>query len=298
MPNTNRSLVGLAYGIATVIIWAAFPILTTISLAQSFTPNDVSILRFGTAGLVLLPIVIHKGLQSLPPMALLTIVCGAGLPYLLAVTYGLQWSSASHFGLITPSCMLLFTNIGSRLIHKEQISANRLLGIALVIGGLTLVGIDGFASQQSTWRGDLMFVLGGCLWGSYTLSLRHWAIEPLHATALVSCISMLLGIPVVMLFGESHLTTAPIADISIHLIYQGILSAILALVFYSRAVGLLGPSKGSVFGALVPGAALTLAVVFLDEPASVYQLAGVAVIFTGVMVTLEFINLQMLFRKG
>ena len=289
MPDNSRFMTGIAYGIATVLIWAAFPILTKISVEQSLTPSDITILRYGTAGLILLPILFRKGLQGLPLSALVILVCGAGVPYLLAVTYGLTLSSASHFGLVTPSTMLLCTAIGGWIFHREPLPANRLLGIGFVIMGLSLVAIDGLVSEAASLEGDLLFVLGGFLWASYTLALRHWSVEPLHAAALVSSVSMILCIPL-LLISESGIGEASTQEILVQMGYQGVLSAFLALVFYSRAVGILGPGKGSIFGALVPGVAMLLAVIFLGEEASGYQLAGVAIIFAGVMVTLEIIN--------
>ncbi len=290
MPNDKRFMAGVAYGIATVLIWAAFPILTKISVEQALTPNDISTLRYGTAGLLLLPILLRKGFQGLPPLALAVLVFGAGLPYLLAVTHGLTLSSASHFGLVTPSTMLLCTAIGGWLLHREPLPLNRLVGIGFVIIGLSFVAVDGLLSEAASLEGDLLFMLGGFLWACYTLALRHWSVEPLHATAIVSSLSMILCIPLMLLSGESQLGQASTQDIVVQMGYQGILSAVLALIFYSRAVGILGPGKGSIFGALVPGVAMLLAVIFLDETASIYQLIGVAVIFTGVMVTLEFIK--------
>ncbi len=290
MPNDKRFMAGVAYGVATVLIWAAFPILTKISVEQALTPNDISTLRYGTAGLLLLPILLRKGFQGLPPLALMVLVFGAGLPYLLAVTHGLTLSSASHFGLVTPSTMLLCTALGGWILHREPLSLNRLIGIAFVIIGLSLVAVDGLLSETASLEGDLLFMLGGFLWACYTLALRQWSIEPLHATAIVSSLSMPLCIPLMLLSNDSQLGQATTEDILVQMGYQGILSAILALIFYSRAVGILGPGRGSIFGALVPGVAMLLAVVFLDESASIYQLAGVAVIFTGVMVTLEFIK--------
>jgi drug/metabolite transporter (DMT)-like permease len=290
MPNDNRFMAGIAYGTATVLIWAAFPILTKMSVEQALTPNDISVLRYGTAGLLLLPVLMRKGLQDLPITALVVLVCGAGLPYLLAVTHGLTLSSASHFGLVTPSTMLLCTALGGWLFHREALTLNRLLGLACVVAGLGLVALDGLLSPVASLKGDLLFMLGGFLWASYTLALRQWHIEPLHATALVSSLSMILCIPLMLLTADSQLSQASSREIAVQMGYQGVLSAILALILYSRAVGILGPSKGSVFGALVPGVAMLLAVIFLDETASVYQLAGVAIIFIGVMVTLEFIK--------
>ncbi len=288
--DVPHTMTGVIYGVITVLIWAAFPIFTKISLDQSLTPVDVSSVRYLTAGALLLPFLLRKGLQGLPPLALLVIVCGAGAPYLITASYGLKLSSASHFGLVTPSCMLLFTTLGSIWLQGERLTANRFLGIGLVLSGLLLVALDSLTSSEASLEGDLLFVLAGFLWASYTLALRQWSIEPLHATALVSACSMMLCLPLMLLGSGSQLASMPWHLLGLHALYQGAFSAIIALVFYSKAVGLLGPSKGAVFGALVPGMALMLAVLFLDEPATYYQYLGVVIIFLGVMVTLEMLK--------
>lgn len=275
------------------MIWAAFPIFTKIGYEDVLTAVDVSILRYVTAGLIMLPVLLHRGFKGIPPLGLLIIVFGAGVPYLMSVNIGLQLSSAGHFALITPSTMLLCSTLGGCLLFKETFSPMRLLGIVMVLCGLILVGIDSLHTEVSSWQGDALFVLGGFLWSCYTLSLRQWQIEPLHATAVVGTLSMFLCVPLYFFFndspflGASQLFTASWQTLATQAVYQGIFSSILALIFYSQAVSLLGPGKGALFGAIVPGVSLLLAIGILGEPATLLQYSGVVVIFTGVMVTLE-----------
>jgi drug/metabolite transporter (DMT)-like permease len=282
----DQLLLGTTYGLITVLIWAAFPIITKISLQQQLTPMEVAILRYASSGLILLPFLLRRGIAGLPLKAIILLVCGAGLPYMLMSTGGLQYSSASHFGMITPSTMLLCTTLGGFWLFGESLDRTKLLGIGAVITGLVLVAINGFHAGESTWQGDLMFVAAGALWAIYTLSLRHWQIEPMRATALVATVSMLLSVPAFWLMADSGISTASWGTIATQIGYQGILSSILALVFYSRAVAMLGPSRGAVFGAMVPGMALLLAVIVLGEEATALQYAGVVIIFSGVITVL------------
>ncbi|GAB3094710.1 DMT family transporter [Aestuariicella hydrocarbonica] len=297
MTQHPHPLKGVFFGIVTVLIWAAFPIFTKFGYEDTLTPSDVSILRYVTAGLIMLPFLLSRGFKGIPPLGLLIIVCGAGLPYLMSVSLGLQYSSAGHFALITPSTMLLCSTLGGCLLFKEAMSPMRLLGIVMVLCGLILVGIDSLHTEVASWQGDALFVLGGCLWACYTLSLRQWQIEPLHATAVVGTTSMLLCVPLYLLgngsplLGESQLLTASWQTLATQAIYQGVFSSILALVFYSQAVSLLGPGKGAIFGAIVPGVSLLLAIGILGEPATFLQYSGVVVIFAGVTVTLEMFKL-------
>ena len=46
---------GAFYGLAAVSIWAAFIVVSRLGLRTSLTPWEVAAIRFGTAGLLLLP---------------------------------------------------------------------------------------------------------------------------------------------------------------------------------------------------------------------------------------------------
>lgn len=288
MTHNTHPLKGVFFGIVTVLIWAAFPIVTKISFEDALTPSDVNILRYTTAGILMLPFLLRRGFSGIPPVGLLIIVCGAGVPYLMTVSQGLQYSSAGHFALITPSTMLLCSTLGGCLLFKEPFGPMRMTGMVMVLCGLVLVGVDSLHTEVSSWQGDMLFILGGFLWSCFTLSLRQWHIEPLHATAVVACLSMLLCIPLYLLDSESQLLSVSWQTLALQGIYQGLFSAILALVFYSHTVSLLGPGKGAIFGAIVPGISLLLAIGILGEPATLLQYAGVVIIFIGVIVTLEF----------
>lgn len=290
MAHNTHPLKGVFFGIVTVLIWAAFPIVTKISFEDALTPTDVNILRYTTAGIFMLPFLLRRGFSGIPPIGLLIIVCGAGVPYLMTVSQGLQYSSAGHFALITPSTMLLCSTLGGCLIFKEPFGPMRMTGMVMILCGLVLVGVDSLHTEVSSWQGDMLFILGGFLWSCFTLSLRQWHIEPLHATAVVACLSMLLCIPLYLLDSESQLLSVSWQTLALQGIYQGLFSAILALVFYSHTVSLLGPGKGAIFGAIVPGISLLLAIGILGEPATLLQYAGVLVIFIGVIVTLELIK--------
>jgi hypothetical protein len=90
-------------------------------------------------------------------------------------------------GVITPSCMLLCSTLGSHLILKDPLTRSRIAGTLAIMAGLVVMGWDGLANRgELTWLGDAMFVLGGVFWASYTIGSRVWRVDPLHATAYAS----------------------------------------------------------------------------------------------------------------
>jgi drug/metabolite transporter (DMT)-like permease len=270
------------------LIWAGFPAITKLSMASNALDAwDVTALRFGVAGLLLLPLFARLRLGALRPLPALFLVCGAGAPYVLLTAGGLAFSPGGHMGVITPSCMLLCSTLGSRLILKEQLTSSRIAGALAIMLGLVTLGWDGLANHgELTWVGDTMFALGGLFWASYTIGSRVWRVEPLHATAIVAVLSMLLYLPFYAWFAGTQIAAAPWREIVIQAVFQGVLSAVVALLLYTRAVAILGAARGAVFAALVPTFSLLIAIPLLHETPTELQLVGVAFVTAGMVFAL------------
>ena len=209
------------------LIWGGFPAITKLSMASdALDAWDVTALRFGVAGLLLLPLFARRGFGNLRPLPALFLACGAGAPYVLLTAGGLAFAPGGHMGVITPSCMLLCSTLGSRLILKEPLTASRIAGALAITAGLVALGWDGLANHgELTWLGDAMFALGGLFWASYTIGSRVWRVEPLHATAVVGVLSMVLYLPGYAWLAGADLAAAPWREIVIQAVFQGVLSA-------------------------------------------------------------------------
>ena len=169
----------------------------------------------------------------------------------------------------------------------EPLTASRIAGAVAILAGLVALGWDGLANHgELTWLGDAMFALGGLFWASYTIGSRVWRVEPLHATAVVGVLSMVLYLPGYALLAGADLAAAPWREIVIQAVFQGVLSAIVALLLYTRAVAILGAARGAVFAALVPTFSLLIAIPLLHETPTELQLVGVAFVTAGMVFAL------------
>jgi drug/metabolite transporter (DMT)-like permease len=287
-PSPPSPLAGAIFGALAALIWAGFPAITKLSMASNALDAwDVTALRFGVAGVLLLPLFARLRLGSLRPLPALFLSCGAGAPYVLLTAGGLAFSPGGHMGVITPSCMLLCSTLGSRLILKEPLTSGRIVGALAIVMGLVTLGWDGLANHgELTWLGDAMFALGGLFWASYTIGSRVWRVEPLHATAVVAVLSMVLYLPFYGWFAGTQIAAAPVREIVIQVLFQGVLSAIVALLLYTRAVAILGAARGAVFAALVPTFSLLIAIPLLHETPTHLQLVGVAFVTAGMVFAL------------
>src|ERR1700745_646067 len=88
---------GSLYGLAAVSIWAGWIVVARLGLRTSLTPWDIAALRFGVAGLILLPYVFNKGLafHRLGWAGLAAIVLGGAAPVFFA-NCGLLFAPAAH----------------------------------------------------------------------------------------------------------------------------------------------------------------------------------------------------------
>jgi drug/metabolite transporter (DMT)-like permease len=189
--GTDRSLylVGALFGLAAVSIWAGWMPITRLSVTTSLTPYDLAMLRFGTAGLLLLPVLIRHGLglDRLRWWQLLVMVVGAGAPYSLVAASGLRFAPAADAGVLTPGVMPLFVAVLASVALRERIALGRKVGYSLILlGVIVIAGLTALLPGQQRSVGHLLFLTAAFMWACYTIILRKAALAPLHAAAIVA----------------------------------------------------------------------------------------------------------------
>src|SRR5437879_12194105 len=103
-------LKGAVFGVAAAAIWAGWSAVTRLAVTTSLDAWDIAALRFGVAGLILMPAVARRGLarDRLGWLGLATIIAGLGAPYVLVAAAGLRFAPASGPGAVHAGCMPLF----------------------------------------------------------------------------------------------------------------------------------------------------------------------------------------------
>jgi drug/metabolite transporter (DMT)-like permease len=104
--DVGQYLRGAACGLAAVSIWSGWIVVARLGLRTSLTPWDIAGIRFGVAGLLMLPLVAVKGLafERLGWGGLAAIVLGGAAPVFLA-NWGLLFAPAAHAGALFPGVM-------------------------------------------------------------------------------------------------------------------------------------------------------------------------------------------------
>ncbi len=276
---------GVAWALFAVLIWSGWIFLTRLSLVENLSTYDIAALRFGTAGLLLLPIVLRHGLglRQLKPTTLIALVVGAGTPYALVVTAGLLFAPSSHGSALTPGVMPLWVALLSVVVLGEVISTRRKLGLGMILGGvIAIAGTGVIVSEGQQWIGHLLFLTAALMWASYTIALRFSGLSGLHGTAIVAVWSMVLYLPIYALFLEPALFSADLSSMVFAVLYQGVLSSVVSLIAYTRAVAILGASRAAAFASLNPVLGLLIAIPVLGETPSTADLIGILLVSAGV----------------
>jgi len=276
---------GASWGLAAITIWVGWILYTRVAVTKSMHPVDLIALRYGCAGLLMLPIVLRKGfaVRRVGTARWLWMVAGAGVPYVMLSSSGLQFAPAAQAGALIPGTMPLWAALLAIVFLKEHISGWRRAGLALIpVGIVTILGTGLFHFESGYWQGHLLFIGSAMCWAIFTVAMRGSGLDSIHAAAIVSVVSMLVYLPIYLLFLPHGLSAAPWPAIVGQTVFQGVFVSILSLIAYARAVNILGASLAASFASLVPAASMLLAIPLLGEIPGHSDLIGIAVITSGV----------------
>jgi drug/metabolite transporter (DMT)-like permease len=234
----------------------------------------------------LLPVVWKRGLalDRLGWKGLVAIALGGGAPFALLVGAGLVYAPVSHASAITQGMVPLAVGLVAAVVLKERLGPAHLLGFALIVAGaLVIAGVTlaALASRESI--GHAFFVAAAFIWAGYTVALRKAHLEGLHAPAIAAVASLVLYVPVYLFFRGDRLLAAPVHDLVLQGVCQGVLVAVVSMLLYSRGVILLGATSAGAFVAFGPVAASLLAIVVLGETPRLTDWVGIAIITLGVL---------------
>jgi drug/metabolite transporter (DMT)-like permease len=291
-PSAGALWLGAAFGVVCALIWGVQAVVSRQSVADGLTTVDVAVLRFATAGCLLLPVA-WRWCRPFPVGQLgwrraLTLSALAGVPYSLVLVGGIAFAPALHGSVIAPGLIPLISAVLAYLMFGERASPLQLAGLCLVAAGIGVFSWEAFANtpeREGAWRGDVLFVIGAFMWAYFGMLTKRWRADAIEATATI-CVVSFLTLPLWAGFLPLRLgATAPSA-LALQAIYQGALVGVVSLFLYARSVVLLGPARAALFLPLVPGVTALAGVVWLGETPSLSEVAGMVIVMAGMALAL------------
>lgn len=292
MPDSQRKILfGLFTGLITALVWGSWAVVSRLGLTSGLDFYDVTALRFVVAGVVLAPVLLRRGigrggLAGVPWRAVLLMWIGAGVPYALIVFAGLQVAPASHQAIIGPACVMLFTVFMGWFVLGERLNAGQLLGMAVILAGVLVIGWRGIADGVELGYGHLLFVVAGFCWALFTIAARAWRVDAVVATAIAAVVSLVVYLPFYVLHNGVRLLHLPLHAVVVQGLFQGLVAGVFALFLYMRTVDVLGAGRAALFTALVPAMAAMLAVPVLGEPITTTVVVGTIFVSAGMLIAI------------
>src|SRR6478735_6355127 len=143
--DTKPALLGVACGLGAALCWALGFVATRHGLNVGFTPPDLLVHRYVWSGIAFLPLVLRAGIGNLCGIGwgrgLVLMVLGGPVMSLISYT-GFLFVPLGHGSVIQPSCATLGGLLLAAVVLKEHISASRLAGALVIVGGLCVIGAE------------------------------------------------------------------------------------------------------------------------------------------------------------
>jgi len=280
-------LKGAARGLAAAAVWASWSAVTRFAVTTRFDAWDVALLRYAAAGVLLSPIVMRRGLarERLGWLGLAALVAGAGAPYALAAAAGLRLAPAAELSALNPGCIPLF--VAAIAWAHETVLAVQKAGLALILAGAVLLIAANAADASEAWTssrvfGAMLSLFAAFMWAVFTVVMRRADLDPLHAAALVSTGSLVIYLPIYLAWRGTTLAQVPFVELTVQVIFHGVLVTVASLLLYGRALVLLGAARGAAFASVVPALSALIAIPSLGEWPSASDWLAIVLICTGV----------------
>jgi drug/metabolite transporter (DMT)-like permease len=301
--------IGIAAAVITVTIWTAFIVIARASAGGTLTPFDIALARIVGASAVLLPLGYHlvrrerkavgadhppvSSFFGLSPLSFrITAMTGffGGTAYAALAYSGFFYAPATHASVLMPGSLPLWTTLMAVLILHERISAQRAVGLALIVAGDLLVGgaslLMAFDGGE-VWKGDLLFMSAVMCWAVYSVLARRFALDAVRATVAITVFACFTYVPayaLLLALGvlKSHWLAAPWSELLFQIVFQGIGSVVISGITFTRMIQHFGPVRTTMITALVPGLSALGAVIFLGEPMLWNLLGGLVLVTLGI----------------
>lgn len=277
----NDSKSGYFFAIAAAIIWSGFILVSRLGGISALNAFDVIAIRYLICSLLLLPIWWFKFRFNLFQPKFIYCSLIGGLGYAVFSFQGFQIASASHAAILLPGLIPLFIILLATLANKEQQSIQKWLGITVIaLGVLTLIW-PLITMGNGLNLGHLYLSLGAFCWALFSVLIKRWGITPWQATVSLAMLTCLVYMPIYLIFLPKNIAMEHWQAISIQAVYQGFLATIVQMVFYVRAVQLIGPSSMGAVMAIVPILSGISAIFLFQEAASTSLILGLVLVSIG-----------------
>ena len=279
----------------TALFWSSNMVIGR-AIRADIPPLTLAFWRWVVAALFIVPLGLPHLKQQWPRLkqawrSLLVLgVLGIG-GYNTFAYLGLQHTTATNAALLNSFIPIATIAISWTFLAKH-LRRIEVIGVMVSLcGALTIVG-RGDLAVLLTFNlnvGDLWMLVAVVDWALYTVALA-WRPAGVHPMLMLAAM-ILVGLAILApghaweLAQSREVKLSPGAMAAVA--YLGVFPGFVSYVFYNRGVAEIGASKASLFIHLMPVFGTLLSAIFLGEVPQWYHYFGIALIFSGIVLTMR-----------
>ncbi len=287
----QQALSGYLFALGATAIWSGNFIVAR-GLSGIVPPISLAFWRWVVAVIVFLPFalkpVIAERQQLLQNIRYLSLTALLGVTVFNTLIYVAgHTTSALNLSLIAIT-FPIFIIVLSRLFYGEKVTANKMLGVALVTGGVVVLITKGKLSvlhNISFAVGDLWMLSASVIFAIYSILVKQKPKNLSICAFQLSTFSIGLLFLFPFFIWES-ITVAPVnydATTVLSILYIGIFASLAAFVLWNKAIVTIGPSKSGMIYYTLPLFSGFLAYLFLNENIGMIHLFSALLIVAGIL---------------
>ncbi|MFT4102757.1 MAG: DMT family transporter [Burkholderiaceae bacterium] len=286
--DRRTRFIGIACGIAIIVLFSGFTLVSRLGLATSLKLIDIAALRFSIGGLLLLPVLLRHGFSGIRLRDAAALAFFGGLGFASCAYTGFMLAPASHGAVLLHGTLPLFTALLAWSMSSEKAHGRRRLGLLAILVGILAMAWDSVAASTSRQLlGDGALLLASACWSAYGVLARRLSLAPAHTASIVAVLSMACFVPIYLALPGKAIFVASWRELLLQAVFQGVLIGAASAFIYARAVASLGAVDTALFTAAVPCVTTISAFFLLGEVPSSLALCGVVVVTMGMAVSMK-----------
>ncbi len=287
----QQTLIGYLYALGATIIWSGNFIIAR-GLSDSIPPVSLAFWRWVVAVIVFLPFALKPLLTERQQLRrnkrYLSVTAFFGVTVFNTLIYiAGHTTSALNLSLISIT-FPVFVIILSRMFYDEMITLNKIIGIALVVGGVVLLLTKGNLSVLTSISftvGDLWMLSAAVTFAVYSILVKQkpkeisiWAFQlSTFSLGLLFLLPFFLWEVYNLPPGNYDTTTV------LSILYIGIFASLTAFILWNKAIDTIGPSSSGFIYYTLPLFSGVLAYLLLKESMGMMHLISALLIVSGIV---------------
>jgi len=284
----SKTKAHIAVLIANLIFGAGYAVIKTITPAY-LAPYSLNVVRVVVSLILFWSLLLFKPSKASidkkdVPLFILCGITGVAINQIMFVK-GLSLTSAIHSSLLSLATPIFITIIALWLI-KEKFSINKFMGLALGIGGATLLVLvkDVQSSNSSSLLGDMFVLINAVSYAFYMVIVRPLMekYNALHVLRWVFTFGAIFILPIAL--PDFIATDWSVFDTAqwMALAFVVLLVTFISYLFTVYGLQELGPSVTGAYIYTQPVFATIIAMVFAGEHFTMIKALAAVLIFSGV----------------